>query len=77
LDGDNIIQLDLNWMCKQCYLLWNSLQDKRTKVTMEYDNVLVTMSENKFNSFIKAQDKWIDMHNVEPTGINILLRLAK
>jgi hypothetical protein len=77
LDGDNVIQLDSNWMHKQSYLLWNSLENKRTKVSIEYDNVLVAISEDQFNAFKKSQDKWVDMHNVEPTGKNILLRLAK
>lgn len=80
LDGDNVIQLDDQWMHWQAYLVWNGLSDKRSKVVREYDNVLVAISENKFNSFIKAQDAWVDRklkeYNVKPTGQVFIKRLA-
>lgn len=75
LDCDNVIQLDLNFMQKQCYLLWNSLDNKRTKVNVDYDNVLISLSESQFNSIKKSQDQYIDRHNVKTTGSNIFNKL--
>ena len=77
LDGDNVIQLDLDWMQKQCYLLWNSLSDKRSKIVRDYDNVLVSLTEAQFNSIKKADDAWVDRKlremNVKPTGSEVIL----
>ena len=80
LDGDNVIQLDWIFMQSQCYShLEFVLKRSRKKVTVEYDNVLKSISEAQFKAFIDAQDRWVDRQckNIEPTGRNILLRLAK
>jgi hypothetical protein len=81
LDGDNVIQLDNNWMQKQCYNVWDSLDDKRSKVIQDYDNVLLSISDKKFNDYKKSTDMWVDRklkeYNVKPTGLNILNKLLK
>jgi len=65
-------------MHKQCLAVWNSLENKRKKITVEYDNVLIGISDNQFNSFIKSQDKWVESQvSANPTGRNILYRLKK
>lgn len=80
LDGDNVIQLDDQWMHRQCYLLWDRLSDKRSKVVRDYDNVLIAISENQFNSFKNSQDAWVERElkrfNVQPTGQVFIQRLA-
>lgn len=76
LDGDNVIQLDEIWMQKQCYFIWKSLANKRSKVTIQYDNVLIGISKEQFDSHKRFQDQWIAKHKTEPTGSNILKRLS-
>lgn len=81
LDGNNVIVLDDNWMQKQCYNVWSSLDNKRSKVIREYDNVLLSISDNKFDVYKKSQDAWVDRkikeYNIKPTGLNILNNLLK
>lgn len=81
LDGNDVIQLDNSWMHKQCFNVWDSLDNKRSKVTQNYDNVLIAISDIEFNQYKKSSDAWVERnlikHNVKPTGLNIFNKFLK
>lgn len=77
LDGDNVIQLDNDWMHRQCFNIWDTLVNKRTKVIQDYDNVLNAISDNEFSRYKQSQDAWVESslkkYNVKPTGATTIL----